>query len=71
MNDHCSTIGAIPAPLLTEEIEKYGFTSIQQHMRSRLTSLCSVTSSDPHYITHCFDMLSNLSACHNDMWLVC
>ena len=31
-------LGAIPAPLLTQSIEKYGFSSIPQHVRSRLTT---------------------------------
>ena len=31
-------LGAIPAPLLTRSIEKYGFSSIPQHVRSRLTT---------------------------------
>ena len=64
--DNCSLVGSIPAPLLTESIKQEGFASIQEHVRTRLTTPCSATSTDPRYISHCYDMMVNLSANHND-----
>ena len=58
--------GAIPTPLLSEKCAQYGFQSLPQHLRSRLTNSGSTSSTDPHYITHCYDMLTNLSATHLD-----
>ena len=44
--DNCSIVGAIPAPLLIESVLQFGFASIKQHIRARLTSSTSSTSSD-------------------------
>jgi hypothetical protein len=59
-------LGAIPSPLLTDNVTKFGFQPLPMHIRSRLTSSSSSTSTDPRYIAFCFDMLSNLSAIHLD-----
>jgi hypothetical protein len=61
-----SILGAIPSALLNEKIRKYGFQELPVHIRSRLTSSSSSTSTDPRYIAFCFDILSNLSAVHMD-----
>lgn len=58
--------GAIPTPLLSEKTNSYGFQPLPQHIRTRLTSASSTTSTDPHYITHGYDLLTNLSATHLD-----
>ena len=58
--------GAIPTPLLSERCGHYGFQSLPQHVRSRLTTAFCTTSTDPHYTTHEYDLLTNLSATHLD-----
>lgn len=68
--DKCSIVGCIPAPLLTESIRKFGFASIPSHVRTRLTFASSATSTDPRYCSHCYDMLTNLSANHEDTRLI-
>ena len=60
-----SVMGAIPAPLLSTNIGKYGFASIPEHARSRLTSCLSSTSTDPCYIAMTYDTLVNLATNHN------
>ena len=62
--------GAIPDPLLTQYIAKYGFVSIQQHIRSVLTSSSTTTINDPRYITFCYYILTNPSVNHSDTRLV-
>lgn len=48
--DNIAGIGGIPAPLLSPFIEKYGFCSIPQHVRTRLTTLlCEL-----YVISFCF-----------------
>ena len=51
---------------MNEAIEKYGFATIQHHIRTRLTSNSSSTSTYSRYISYCFDVMSNLSASYND-----
>ena len=58
--------GALPTPLLSEKTGHYGFQPLPQHIRTRLTTASCTTSTDPHYITHCYDILTNLSATHLD-----
>ena len=48
--DKCSIVGCIPAPLLTEQSCGNRFESIQDHVRSRITNLSSLTSSDYRYV---------------------
>ena len=68
--DNCSIVGAIPYPLLSQEITGFGFQSIPQHIRARLTLPFSTTSTNFHYTSFCYDMLTNLSANHQDTRLV-
>ena len=68
--DNCSIVGAIPAPLLTESVSQFGFCPIQQHIRARLTTSISSTSSDSRYCAHCYDILTNLAANHEDTRLI-
>ena len=69
-SDNCSIVGAIPALLLNESVKTFGFASIQEHIRSRLTSSTSATSTDSRYCAHCYDMLTNLAANHEDTRLI-
>ena len=64
-NDHCSIVGAIPSSLMDESIDKYGFATIQQHIRTILTNNSLSTITDPRYISYFFDVMSNLSASYN------
>ena len=68
--DNCSIAGAIPAPLLSESIGKFGFSSIPDHVRCRLTNPSLTTSSDHHYISFCYDKLTNLAANHQDTRII-
>ena len=63
-------VGALPSSLLNEFIYKDGFSSVQQHIRTRLTCPFSTTSTDPRYITHCYDMMANLAASQSDTRLI-
>jgi predicted GIY-YIG superfamily endonuclease len=68
--DNCSIIGCLPAPLLTESSNGSRFASIQSHVRSRLTNSSCSTSTDARYCAHCYDMLTNASANHEDTRLI-
>ena len=61
-----SIAGALPASLLSENITQYGFESIPQHVRSRLTSSSSTTATDPRYASFSYDSLINLACTHSD-----
>lgn len=50
----------IPSPLLTERIKQFGFESLPQHIRSRLTSCTFATGTDPRYIPFSYDTMTNL-----------
>ena len=69
-SDNCSILGAIPSSLLNEKCKSYGFATIQQHIRTRLTCPFSATSTDPRYITHCYDVMANLAASQSDTRLI-
>jgi predicted GIY-YIG superfamily endonuclease len=69
-HDNCSIIGAIPSSLLNANARKDGFAPIQQHLRTRLTCPSSTTSTDPRYITHCYDVMANMAASQQDTRLV-
>ena len=69
-NDNLSLVGAIPSPLLSDTISKFGFASIPMHVRSRLTSPLCTTSTNHNYTSFCYDKLTNLSANHEDTRLV-
>ena len=69
-NDKCFIVGAIPSSLLHENCEQDGFCSIQKHIRTRLKNPSNTTSTDPRYICHCYDVMANLAATHNDTRLI-
>eukprot|EP00957_Ditylum_brightwellii_P021133 1593012-Ditylum_brightwellii.AAC.1 len=58
----CSIVGAILSSLLNNAMSQDGYATSQQHIHTRLTSLFASTSTDPRYIAHCFDIMSNISA---------
>ena len=68
--DACSIVGAIPTPLLSESTSRFGFESIPKHVRCRITNPSMNTSSDFHYTSFCYDMLSNQAANHEDTRVV-
>ena len=70
MNEDGSISGAIPSSLLTELINQFGFQSLPQHIRSRLTSSSFATGTDPRYISFSYDTMTNLAANHEDTRIV-
>ena len=56
-----SILGAIPSALLTKNNSTYGFASIKEHTVNRLTLPSSSTSTNPSYISFCFDTLTNIT----------
>ena len=69
-HDNCSIVGCLPASLLTENKFNPRFASLQSHVRTRLTNPSSATSTDSRYCAHCYDMLTNISANHEDTRLI-
>ena len=53
---------SIPIFLLNGEHASYGFASIEDQIRSRLTSASFATSTNPSYISFCYDILTNLTS---------
>ena len=43
---------------------------MQEHIRTRLTTPSSATSSDPRYIAHCYDVMANMAASQSDTRLI-
>ena len=64
--DNCSIVGSIPVPLLSKRNKLHLFASFQQYVFTRLTSLTSRISTDNGCCCHCYDMISNLAAMHED-----
>lgn len=69
-NDSSSVCGCIPAPMLTDSTSNTRFEPLDVHIRSRLTNASSATSTDPRYICHCYDVLTNQTANHEDTRLI-
>ena len=65
-----SIIGAIPATLLNENINKYGFSPLPQHVRSRLTSPSCQTSTNKNYIRRSYDNMVNLATNKHDSRMI-
>lgn len=59
-------LGAIPATILSEDITHFGFATLKDHIVTRLTTMSSLTSTNPRYIAHSYDCLVNLAANHCD-----
>jgi hypothetical protein len=66
MSEDGAMSGAIPSPLLTENINQFGFESVPQHIRSRLTSCSFSSGTDPRYIAFSYDIMTNLAVNHED-----
>jgi hypothetical protein len=60
-NDHTSVLGAIPSATLCQasRLKQMGFVSLRDHMRSRLLTPASLTSTDTHYTSWAYDTLCN------------
>ena len=65
-DDKCSLVGAVPAPLLTDGIKKYGFEELPTHIRGNLTSPLFATNTNPRYTAFCYDIHVNLAANRED-----
>ena len=65
-----SISGSIPSKLLNGQKNLHRFASIDDHIQSQLTSPSYATSSNPSYISFCYDILTNLTLEHQDTRLV-
>lgn len=63
-------LGAITSPLLTKNVCKFDFASVYSHICSRLKSLSSTTSTDPRYLSFCYDICTNITSNHSDTQIV-
>ena len=62
--------GAIPLPFLSSPKPLHGFVSVLDHTRNRLSLAGTATSTNPSYVSLCYDQLSNLTASHEDSRLI-
>ena len=65
-----SLIGAIPATIMNDKSNEHGFSSIPQHIRSRLTSTGYQTSTNNLYIAWSYDIMTNLATNNHDTRMV-
>ncbi len=65
-------LGAIPCCLLAHDstLNNNGFASLINHFRSRITNSDLLTSTDPRYISFCFDQFLNLQTRHTHTRLI-
>jgi hypothetical protein len=63
-------VGAIPATLLNENTKQFGFASVAKQICSRLTAVGYQTSTNHHYISWCYDNMTNLATNKNDTRMV-
>ena len=68
--DNYSIVVTIPALILTQSASQFGFTLIQQHVRTRLTLSTSFTRSDPRSCAYCYGILINLASNLKDKQLI-
>ena len=61
-----ANFGTLPSSFMTESITRYGFQSLPSHVQTQMMSASALTSTDPCYISWCYDMLTNLAASHMD-----
>ena len=66
----CCFPGAIPSGLLAHAFSFCGFEKLLFHIRTRITSSFSNTSSDLHYVSFCWDIIGNLSLNRNDSRMI-
>ena len=71
---HCGVSGdihgAIPSPLLSSPKPMHGFASVLDHTRNRLSLAGTATSTNPSYVSLCYDQLSNITASHEDSRII-
>ena len=71
MNNDSSINGAIPTSIMNSHNNtNCAFALPKEMYRSRLTSPGSKTSTNPSYISHSFDVISNLQLSHSDSRLI-
>ena len=63
-------LGAIPATLLTDNIRKYGFSTLPQHIQCQLTSPSFQTSTNSNLISWSYDTMVNLATNQDDSTIV-
>ena len=68
--DKCAIVGCLPVPLLSDDMFNHRFGTIQSHIRSRLTNPGCASSTDSRYISHCYDVMTNVAANHEDTRLI-
>ena len=66
----CTFPGAIPAGLLARDCYSYGFEKPLLHIRTRVSSVSSATSTNQRYIPFCWDIMANLALNRHDTRLV-
>ena len=67
---HGSIFGAIPSCLLSQKPPSYGFSSMKNHARCRLTLPGTATSTNPQYISLMYDILANLTMNRQDSRII-
>ena len=65
--DRYSIAGALPSVLLSGHCKEDGFSDLPKHVRCRITSPLSPTSTDPRYLIFCHDLLCSVAANHHDL----
>ena len=61
-----SIAGALPSCLYIENDSLHGLASLDSHIRSRLTSPLSATSTNPRYLSYSYDTIANIATNHQD-----
>ena len=62
--------GAIPSFLLSSHKPIHGFASVLDHTINRLSLAGTAPSTNPSYVSLCYDQLSNLTASHEHSRLI-
>ena len=65
-----SLVEVIPATILNENIKRFGFAPIAQHILTRLTFAGSQTITNNHYTDWSYDMMTNHTTNKNDTQMV-
>ena len=68
----CYILRAIPDPFLLYSISSFGFISVPQHIRSKITIPSVATGTNRRYTPWSFDTLTNLVVenCHTDIFFI-
>ena len=65
-----SIIGALPSSLLAYAGSRHGFASPKDHIRTRMTSYSSSSSSNQRYLSFLFDIATNLTLNRQDTRII-